>query len=104
MARNPKWTRDELILALDLYFQVVELSGVLKKLRMPISKEQTTYRNPSSIAMKLGNFNRLDSNRTGGGLAHGSKLDEEVWGEFSKNRAKLSAEVAAIRSKAERRS
>jgi 5-methylcytosine-specific restriction protein A len=96
MARNPKWTRDELILALDLYFEVVELSGVLNRLGLP-SKGQSNYRNPSSIAMKLGNFNRLDSKRSGGGLAHGSKLDEEVWREFSKNRARLAEEAAAIK-------
>ncbi len=98
MARNPKWTRDELILALDLYFEVVELSGVLNRLGLP-PKGQSNYRNPSSIAMKLGNFNRLDSKRNGGGLAHGSKLDGEIWREFVGNRSKLSEEAAAIKRK-----
>jgi len=56
--RNPAWTRDELILALDLYFQgarrvlddtdsrVIELSKVLNSL--PIhSKRAMAFRNPN---------------------------------------------------------
>jgi 5-methylcytosine-specific restriction protein A len=97
MARNPKWTRDELILALDLYFEVVELSGILNRLRASAPEDQTKYRNPSSIGMKLHNFARLDSNIAGPGLAHGSKLDGEIWQEFAGNRSQLSEEAAALK-------
>ncbi len=97
--RNPPWERDELILALDLYFriqfpssvshqspEIEQLSDLLNKL--PIHKnpaEATKYRNPSGVYMKLCNFLRLDPNYPGQGLDQGSKKDVEVWNEFSGN-------------------
>ncbi len=98
MPRKPNWTRDELVLALDLYFEVVELSGVLNRLKTAPG-DRSRSRNISSIAMKLGNFSRLDSGKAGGGLPHGSKLDNEIWHEFAQDRTKLKKEAAALRRK-----
>jgi 5-methylcytosine-specific restriction protein A len=91
MARNPNWTRDDLILALDLFFkvnplhtdennsQIVELSDLLNKLPIHPRSEQTqNFRNPNGVYMKLCNFLRLDPSYTGVGLDAGAKLDEEV--------------------------
>ena len=69
MSKNPTWTRDELILALDLYFragrkwlpqqhhEVKNLSDLLNKLTIhdTIIREMN-FRNPQGVAMKLGNF------------------------------------------------
>jgi putative restriction endonuclease len=78
------WTRQELILAFDLYcripFQrtkatdprVKELSAILQ-------------RTPASLARKLGNFGAFDPQLAAqniSGLTHGSKLDRTVWDEF----------------------
>ncbi|HUW82978.1 MAG TPA: HNH endonuclease [Phycisphaerae bacterium] len=78
------WTRDELILAFDLYCripfkktkannpEVIELAGLLK-------------RSPASVARKLGNFGSFDPElhkRQVVGLTHASKLDRAVWDEF----------------------
>ena len=67
--RNPKWHRDEIILALDLYYdlesgqmnssndKVIELSELLNKL--PIHgyrPNQEKFRNPNGVNLKLGNF------------------------------------------------
>jgi 5-methylcytosine-specific restriction protein A len=111
-ARNPAWTRDELILALDVYFElpspdqhhpaVIALSELLN--RLWASTEfggATTLRNPSGVSMKLSNFQRFDpafqdSGRKG--LAHGGKGDEEVWTEFANDRQRLKAVAAAIRA------
>lgn len=96
MSRNPKWSRDELILALDLYLQInpvhtsasnpkiVELSELLNKL--PIHARETSdkrFRNPQGVYMKMCNFLRLDPSYKGVGLTSGSKLDELIWKEFS---------------------
>jgi putative restriction endonuclease len=85
------WTRDELILAFELYcripFQrtkasdsrVKELAGLLR-------------RTPASIARKLGNFGAFDPQlaaRNISGLTHGSKLDKAVWNEFHQDWAGL---------------
>lgn len=71
--KNPKWHRDELILTLNLYFQlesssfistnsnIIELSQILNKL--PIHSEQLRkqdFRNSNGVAMKLSNFTAID--------------------------------------------
>jgi 5-methylcytosine-specific restriction protein A len=94
--KNPNWTRDEIILALDLYFElngknedptnkkIVELSSILNKLS-GLEYRSTTFRNPDSVAMKLQNLRYFDPERTGG-LPAGSKLDEKVLREFYNDR------------------
>lgn len=109
MARNPPWTREELILALDLYFrlgrkhegpghpQVVELSERLNALPRPWSvHESKTFRNPSGVAMKLGNFLVHDPTYEGKGLARGNKLEVEVWDEFAADPKRLDKIASAI--------
>lgn len=85
MAR--KWTRNEEILAFALYCKtsfgkihsgnhsIAELAAVLG-------------RTPGSVSMKMCNFARFDPtlrSRGISGLSNGSRLDEEIWTEFSKN-------------------
>lgn len=100
--RNPPWDRDELILALDLYFdiehgqisrtnpRVIELSETLNKLKIHsnIPNEQK-FRNPNGVAMKLGNFLRLDPDYEGSGLERGARLEEVIWDQYYNNRDEL---------------
>jgi 5-methylcytosine-specific restriction protein A len=109
--RNPPWTRDELILALDLYMdhptpdqtrpEVIELSALLNRLWAgSAAGDADTLRNPSGVSMKLSNFQRFDprfQHRGRKGLAHGAKADEEVWAEFAGDRPRLRTTAAAIR-------
>lgn len=96
--KNPNWTKDELILALELYFrdetargnkthpEVIKLSQVLNSL--PIhsnSAQKQNFRNPTGVAMKLSNFLRFDPSYTGKGLDRGNKMEEEVWNMYSSN-------------------
>ncbi|SKB62743.1 5-methylcytosine-specific restriction enzyme A [Parapedobacter luteus] len=100
--RNPKWHRDELILALDLYFKlepgqiharnptIVELSQTLNAL--PFSDAKTDaelYRNPNGVGLKLSNFLAIDPNYKGKGMQSYSKLDEQVFKEFVNNQILL---------------
>jgi 5-methylcytosine-specific restriction protein A len=106
---NPSWTRDELILALDLYFRdpdargnkthpkVFELSETLKHLPIhPSSPSGTTFRNANGVGMKLSNFLRYDPDYKGKGLQRGSRLEEEVWSEFADDRKRLQQIAKAI--------
>jgi len=81
-SRNPTWVRDELILALDLYFRhrplkishdhpdVVALSELLKTLAVHLNPpDQKSFRNPNSVYMKLCNFLPLDPSYKGKGLS-----------------------------------
>ena len=71
--RNPTWTEDELVLALDLYFrlgrhvgdtsrpEVIQLSTTLNSLPVhPASVRSGTFRDPAGVSMKLGNISQLD--------------------------------------------
>ncbi|SDH04177.1 5-methylcytosine-specific restriction enzyme A [Desulfosporosinus hippei DSM 8344] len=94
--RNPPWARDELILALDLYFrnnltqmdktndEVIKLSKILNSLHIHSSiPDETLFRNPNGVTMKLANFMRFDPKSHGSGLARGGKLEEQIWNEFA---------------------
>ncbi len=111
MPRNPNWTRDELILALDLYCRVnplhtdekhpdiVALSQLLNRLPIhPRVDKQEEFRNPNGVYMKLCNFLRLDPDYHGKGLESGSKLEELVWQEFASDRDRLAQTAQAIRN------
>ena len=81
--RKP-WTRDELILAINLYCKtpfgrihirnpnIIELAGLLK-------------RTPGSVSYKLANFANIDPSLERKGASHVSRLDSEVWNEFFEN-------------------
>ena len=107
--RNPPWQRDELILALDLYFRhppktvsqthpaVVALSELLNALPIHANRpDGDRFRNPNGVYMKLGNFLRFDPDYTGAGLSRGGKLEEEIWREFASNREELHSLAEAI--------
>jgi len=110
--RNPPWQRDELLLALDVYFrfgpnrlgpnheEIRTLSEVLNGL--PIHKNRPDaekFRNPNGVYMKLMNFRRFDPSYTGKGLQRGNKLEAVVWEEFVGQKELLSHIAAAIRAK-----
>ncbi len=110
MPRNPKWTREELILALDLYYkipaskfvstnpQIITLSALLKKLSAYHNPpELDKYRNPNSVAKKLSNFIRFDNQHKSKGLLHGGKQEEEIWKEFQNKKSKLIEEAEKIK-------
>ncbi|EPB7178968.1 TPA: HNH endonuclease [Pseudomonas aeruginosa] len=110
---NPAWTRDELILALDLYLrhrdslptkhhpEVQALSQLLGQIGKALGLNKGgSFRNENGVYMKLGNFRRWDpeyikDGKTG--LAKGNKDEELVWNEFAHAPSKLAAVVNAIR-------
>jgi len=109
--RNPPWQRDELILALDLYFrfppnsigqehpEVVQLSEILNLLPIHSARpDAQRFRNPNDVYMKLCNFLRFDPTYKGKGLSRGNKLEEEVWKEFADQRGELARIAGAIRA------
>ena len=84
---KPNWSRDELILALDVYFRepsargskthpaVLELSETLNQI--PYHRKDSRdadFRNANGVGMKLSNFLRFDPEYSGEGLTRGSQL------------------------------
>lgn len=108
--RNPKWHRDEIILALDLYFSpnrgsidarnpnIIRLSEELNLLPLfTVKPDEERFRNPNGVGLKLSNFLALDSNYQGKGMQSYSKLDEEIFNEFVNDRQRLHAIAQQIR-------
>lgn len=108
--RNPKWHRDEIILALDLYFskdlgsvdkgnpKIIEVSRILNELPIfPERPDEEKFRNPNGVTLKLSNFKHFDPDYKGKGMASGSKLDKIVFDEFYNDREKLKEIAAEIR-------
>jgi 5-methylcytosine-specific restriction protein A len=83
--RNSPWSRDEIILALELYMQcrpnfpgpndarIIALSAFLNQLaQTPGGSSGTKFRNPNGVAMKLQNLRRFDPAEEGKGLPGGA--------------------------------
>ena len=83
-SRSKPWTRDELILAINLYCKT---SFGRIHVRNPdiISLAEKLGRTPGSISYKLANFAAIDESLPRKGASNVSKLDREVWNEFFEN-------------------
>ena len=95
MASN-KWTREELIIAFNLYCKI-PFGKIHIHNPQIISLAKLLSRTPSAVSWKLANFARLDpslQNRNVTGASHGSKLDIEIWNEFSKDWEKRHCSMA----------
>jgi 5-methylcytosine-specific restriction protein A len=109
-AKNPKWTTEEIILALELYFKtppwtankdhasVLELSQTLNRLSAYAdAPDKLRYRNPNGVYMKLMNLQYLDPSRNGRGLKAGGRAEAEVWANYANDPVKLQSTADAIR-------
>jgi 5-methylcytosine-specific restriction enzyme A len=100
--RNPRWHRDEIILALDLYFdeqrgtidasnpKVIEISNIINKLPLfTVRPDAERFRNPNGVSLKLSNFLAIDPLHPGKGMTRHSNLDEAVFKEFENDKGRL---------------
>lgn len=84
MAKHRGWTREELMMAMNLYCRL-PFGRLHKGTPEIIALAHGIGRTPSSVAMKLGNLASLDpshQSRGVSGLSKASSLDQEVWNEF----------------------
>lgn len=106
--RNPPWSREEVILALDLYAsvgaatsdspKVVALSELLRSRPGTESlRAVSSFRNPNGVSLKLGNFAFLDPEYSGTGMTSCSKMDRSVWDEFANAPIELRKAARSIR-------
>jgi len=112
--RNPKWHRDEIILALDLYSRldpgnihssnpdIQELSFLLNRLPIhDVRPDEAKFRNPNGVSLKLSNFLAIDDTYHGKGMQSYSQLDEKVFKEFESDTERLHKLAKRIRSVSE---
>jgi len=98
MAKVNLWTRDELIVALNLYLKL-EFGKLHSGNPEIIRLANLLGRTPSSIAMRLNNFASVDpyhQQRGIGGLPGGRKQVEPIWNEFINNKDELLFESERI--------
>jgi 5-methylcytosine-specific restriction enzyme A len=107
--RNPNWHRDELILALDLYFspdrgsidarnpKIIALSALLNQLPLHAVKPNKDFRNPNGVSLKLSNFLAIDPTYSGKGMEAYGKLDAAIFHEFQADKQQLRAFAQQIR-------
>ncbi len=98
MARRD-WTRDELILAMNLYCQL-SFGKLHYGTQEIVELANAINRTPSSVAMKLCNLASLDpahQERGVKGLSSTSKGDRAIWQEFHNDWDSLSIESEALR-------
>lgn len=91
MAARNLWTREELILAFNLYLKI-EFGKTHKGNPQVIELANLLERTPSSIAMRLGNFASVDpyhQERGIGGLQNGTNQVQPIWDEFFHNQEEL---------------
>ena len=88
MKREQKlWTRDELILAINLYCKL-PFGRIHNRNKDIIDLARLIGRTPSSVSYKLANFASLDPSLGSRGIVgarNSSKLDKEIWDEFYLN-------------------
>jgi putative restriction endonuclease len=81
------WTREELILAINLYCKL-PFGKMHKGNTLIIEFAELIGRTPSSVALKLGNFASFDPTLKARGIkgaSNASKLDKAIWDEFYNN-------------------
>lgn len=92
--RHQRWTKEQTIIALNLYCKIP--FSKVTSIHVDILKYSSLIgRSPNSLKMKIGNFGSFDSElkkRGIVGLTNTSKLDEEIWNEYSNNWERLAYE------------
>ncbi len=99
MATSPNWTREELILAFNLYLKIP--FGKMHKGNEEVKKLATILgrRTPDSVAIRLTNFANVDpyhQQRGVKGMDGGRKQVEPIWNEFINNQEELVFESKRI--------
>lgn len=109
--KNPAWTKEEIILALDLYFkkinsgasfnrtepEIIELSYLLRLANFhPDNTKSENFRSVDSIVFKLNNIMYIDK---GKGAKNHSDLDLSTYQEFVNDRTNLTILAKKIRTK-----
>lgn len=84
MATGKKWTRDELILAINLYCKI-PFGKIDMRTPEVIQLAERLGRTPGSISYKLANFASIDPTLPRKGASNVSRLDKKVWQEFFDN-------------------
>jgi len=100
MPRNPDWTREELIVAFNLYC-ILTFTRINASNKAVKELAEIIGRSNNAVAIKLANFARLDpalQARNVAGMSHGGHGEELIWEEFNSDWDKLSYESELLKA------
>ena len=95
-----KWNREETILAYELYCRI-PFGKIGSTNPEVIALANLLGRTPSSVGLKLSNLAHYDpilQKRNVSGMSHSSKMDKEIFEEFSNNGLELANEAQRIKA------
>ena len=95
------WTREELIVAFNLYCKI-PFGRIHIRNPLIIELADSIGRTPSAVSWKLANFARLDpalQKRNIAGAAHGARAEIDIWNEFNQDWEKLAFESERLLEK-----
>lgn len=98
MAVRKNWSREETILAMDLYTRV-PFAKIGKSNPDIIELAKLIGRTPDSVALKMSNLAHFDPKlraRNVSGMSHASKLDPQIYEEFASNIGELAFQAQSI--------
>jgi putative restriction endonuclease len=101
MAPRREWTREELIVAFNLYCKI-PFGKIHIRNPLVIELANAIGRTASAVSWKLANFARLDptlKQRNIAGATHGARAEVEVWEEFSQDWERLAFESERLLEK-----
>lgn len=101
MAERRDWTREELIVAFNLYCKI-PFGRIHIRNPLIIKLAKLLQRTPSAVSWKLANFARLDPalrRRNVAGATHGAQAEVDIWNEFNDDWDKLAFESERLLSK-----
>lgn len=101
--RQNLWSRDEMMLALNLYLKL-PFGRLDRKTPEVVHLAKIIGRTPNAVALRLVNFAAYDpilSQRGISGMSHGGKSCKEFWDEFVNDREKVLFESERILAKIE---
>ena len=99
--KGVRWSREEIILAFDLYCRT-PFSKISQNNPEVIELANLLGRTPGSVGLKMHNLAHHDpelQKRNIVAMAHGSKLDGEVFAEFCNNWTELAYQAQVIKTK-----
>ena len=95
---NRRWSRDEDILVLDLYFEHGRRK-LPQNHREVVVLSELIGRTAAAVSMRMSNVMACDPDNPNKGLDHIANQNKSMWDEFAHDELRLSRAASAIRRK-----
>ena len=95
---NRRWSRDEDVLVLDLYFKHGR-QDIPRSHQDIVTLSELIGRTVAAVSMRMGNVMACDPDNPNKGLDHTANQTKSLWDEFAHNEPRMKRIACAIRRK-----